>query len=222
MPIQSTFRHREGHDREARGLQHTPMSSNSDDFDTDDFEMVDENSLEAEWDGDQTKYHRPTTYQSLKQSAEYALRDVRTEGLTKENLVKHTGRLGKEVGGVVVEAVKGYVGGKISGATGGEVCTASVRTSFVKKGAVEAVAKGNEEGSRWMREDVRFDPLVVSDEWKRSAEGGNEDAGHDSNDKIDEINLGPTLWEDPREVEDLLPGDEFRSLPHRFHEQRGS
>ncbi|KAL9604357.1 MAG: hypothetical protein Q9219_000545 [cf. Caloplaca sp. 3 TL-2023] len=82
-----------------------------------DYDILDEESRDAEWDGDQTKYvPPPPPYQSVKDAWE----DITTDGLTRENVLKHSGPVAKDLGVAAKEAAvatkeaavaaKGFVG----------------------------------------------------------------------------------------------------------------
>ncbi|KAL8937367.1 MAG: hypothetical protein Q9216_004455 [Gyalolechia sp. 2 TL-2023] len=85
--------------REARGVVQPAVNSTGENCDQEeDFVVLDEDTMEAEWDGDQTKYlppPPPTTYRSLLQSAEHVWKDVVSEG---ESLMKHSMPLAKDLG----------------------------------------------------------------------------------------------------------------------------
>ncbi|KAL9025450.1 MAG: hypothetical protein Q9196_005731 [Gyalolechia fulgens] len=107
MPPKPRYLPQERRSREAQGILHSPVSSTGDDYDPDeDFVVLDANTTDARWDGDQTKYVPPppsTTYRSVMQSAEHVWKDVVSES---ENLMKHTVPMAKDLG---VAVAQGFV-----------------------------------------------------------------------------------------------------------------
>ncbi|KAI4155253.1 MAG: hypothetical protein L6R39_001286 [Caloplaca ligustica] len=89
---------------------HSPVSSASDPVNRDDFVVLDDDSFEAKWDGDQTKYIAPTLKQSITASAKLALDGVRNEPLTGQSVIKAATPLAKDLGLVAKEGVGIAVG----------------------------------------------------------------------------------------------------------------
>ncbi|KAL8954983.1 MAG: hypothetical protein Q9193_006979 [Seirophora villosa] len=82
-----------------------PVTSTSDDLlEKDDFVLLDEDSMSADWDGDQTKYIPPTRSQSLTASAKIVLDGMIHEPLTKENIMRNSAPLAKDLGAVAKDA----------------------------------------------------------------------------------------------------------------------
>ncbi|KAL8989069.1 MAG: hypothetical protein Q9177_001967 [Variospora cf. flavescens] len=78
----------------------SPVSPPSSPLEKDDFVLLDEESTYAHWDGDQTKYIPPSLHQSLTASARIALDGVINEPLTKDNIMKNSAPLAKDLGAV--------------------------------------------------------------------------------------------------------------------------
>ncbi|KAI4290495.1 MAG: hypothetical protein L6R35_000219 [Caloplaca aegaea] len=78
----------------------SPVSPPSSLLEKDDFVLLDEESTYAHWDGDQTKYIPLNLHQSLTASARIALDGVINEPLTKDNIMKNSAPLAKDLGAV--------------------------------------------------------------------------------------------------------------------------
>ncbi|KAI4155677.1 MAG: hypothetical protein LQ341_000144 [Variospora aurantia] len=86
--------------REGIPQKPSPVSPPSSLLDKDDFVLLDEESTYAHWDGDQTKYIPPSLHQSLTASARIALDGVINEPLTRDNIMKNSAPLAKDLGAV--------------------------------------------------------------------------------------------------------------------------
>ncbi|KAL8653847.1 MAG: hypothetical protein Q9210_001849 [Variospora velana] len=78
----------------------SPVSPPSALLDKDDFVLLDEESTYAHWDGDQTKYIPLSLHQSLTASARIALDGVINEPLTKDNIMRNSAPLVKDLAAV--------------------------------------------------------------------------------------------------------------------------
>ncbi|KAL8729558.1 MAG: hypothetical protein Q9166_004638 [cf. Caloplaca sp. 2 TL-2023] len=76
----------------------SPVSSTPDSISDDDYVKINDKTIEARWDGDQTKYTKPTSYQSAAQAAKHSWHSIQSEPLTTENLMRHTYPLAKDIG----------------------------------------------------------------------------------------------------------------------------